>query len=277
MKSDYYFINGKFIKDNKAKISVNDLGLLRGYGVFDVIRTYNGKPFLLKEHLDRFFASAKKVGLKISYTKNKISVLISQLLKKNHQKESLIKLVLTGGQSKDGMTPEGKPTFIIINKYLPPISQELFTKGVKILTYEHQRFMPETKTLNYLQLMKFFPELKKHKAFTLLYKSKGIVSEGATNNLFFFKKDTLITPNSEILNGITREYILNLAKKHFQIQKRIVYLEELLNADEAFLTLTTKGIIPVVKIDNSIIGSGKPGPKTKILINLFSKSISDTN
>ncbi len=273
MKSELYFLNGKFVKEKEATISINDLGLLRSYGVFDVLRTYNGKPFLLNEHLSRFFTSAKEVNLKIPYAKPAISKHIFQLLKKNGQKESLIKIVITGGVSEDGMTPGNKPTLLIITKNLLPAKKEVFEKGVKLITYEHERFMPSAKTLNYIHLMKSFPRLKKEKAFTLLYTTKGRVSEGATCNIFIFKKGTLITPNSEILNGITREYILKLAKKLFPIQKRKVYLKELLRADEAFITLTTKGIVPVIKVNKQLIGSGKPGPKTKQLMKFFEEEI----
>lgn len=272
MKSDFYFLNGKIVKEKHATISINDLGLLRGYGIFDVLRTYNGKPFLLKEHLARFFTSSKEVNLKVPYTKADIIKHISQLLKKNKHPEALIKIVLTGGESPDGMTPGNNPTFMIITKKMLPVKKELFTKGVKLITYEHERFMPSAKTLNYIHLMKSYPRLKKEKAFTLLYVSKGRISEGATCNIFMFKKGTLVTPNSEILNGITREFVLRLTEKHFPIQKRKVRLKELLLADEAFITLTTKGIIPVVKIDNYKIGNGKPGPKTKTLIKLFDES-----
>lgn len=269
----YCLLNGKFLKENDAKISVNDIGLHRGYGVFEVLRTYNRKPFLLKEHLDRLFSSAAEIDLKVPYNRTEISTYTYKLLNKNKYKESLIKILVTGGVSNDGMTPNNKPTFLILTKNLKPTKKEVYENGVKLITYEHERFMPSAKTLNYIHLMKSFKKLKKEKAFTLLYVSKGRVLEGATCNIFMFKNNALITPDDGVLNGITRNLTLQLAKKHFSIQQRKVSLSELLKSDEVFVTLTTKGIVPIVKIDNFKIGKGIPGNKTKQMIGLLEEYI----
>ena len=268
-------MNGKFIDERDAKISVNDIGLHRNYGVFEVLRTYNGAPFLLKEHLNRLVKSAKEIGLVVPYSKKEISENISKILQKNKEEESLIKILVTGGESKDGMNPGIKPTFLILTKPLPVTDKDIYKKGVKLITYEHKRFIPSAKTLNYIQLIKSFKELKKEKAFTLLYTSDGNVSEGATCNIFFYKSKKLITPKTGVLNGITRNLVIKLAGKNFTVDQKDIKLGILNSSEEVFITMTTKGIVPVVKIDKHTIGNGKPGKNTKIIMKLFDKYINN--
>lgn len=273
----YCFLNGKFIKESRAKISVNDIGLHRGYGVFEVLRTYFGKPFLLNEHLKRLLSSSKEINLKVPYSNNEISKFIYILLAKNKHKESLIKILLTGGETKDGITPKTKPTFLILAKNLKKQKKEIYKNGVKLITYEYERFIPSAKTLNYIHLVKSLNRLEKEKAFTLLYTSNGKVLEGATCNIFIVKDNKLITPDKDILNGITRNLVLRLASKHLSIHQRKLSLKELYSSDEAFLTLTTKGIVPVISVDNKKIGNGKPGEYSKQLIALFDKFINTSH
>lgn len=269
----YCFLNGKIVKENNAKISVNDIGIHRGYGVFEVLRTYNSKPFMVKEHLERLFNSAEKINLKIPYSKKQITDYINTLLVKNSHEESMIKILITGGESDDGVIPKNKPTFLILVKILHIPKKEIYEKGVKIITFEHQRFLPTVKTLHYVQLIKSLETLRKEDAFTLLYTSNGHVLEGATCNIFFFKGGNLITPKTNVLNGITRDLVIKLASKNFTIKQKKVKLDMIRSCDEAFLTLTTKGIVPVVKIDDQIIGKGKVGSNTKSIMKIFNKHI----
>ena len=271
--NSFCLLNGKLQKEKDAKISVNDIGLHRSYGVFEVLRTYNGKAFLLKEHLDRLYNSAKEINLKIPYNKTQISEYINTLLAKNSHKESLIKILITGGESDDGMTPKNKPTFLILTKNLHGSKKKIYEKGVKLITYEHERFIPTAKTLHYVQLLKSLKRLKNEKAFTLLYTSNGHILEGATCNIFFFNGRNLITPKTDVLNGITRDLVTKLASKYFVIQHKEVKLETIRSCKEAFLTLTTKGIVPVVKINKQMIGKGIPGSNTKLVMELFNEYV----
>jgi branched-chain amino acid aminotransferase len=173
------------------------------------------------------------------------------------------------------MNPGINPTFLILARLLPETDKDIYKKGVKLITYEHKRFIPSAKTLNYIQLIKSFKKLKKEKAFTLLYTSEGNISEGATCNIFFFKRKKLITPKTGILNGITRNLVIKLAGKNFIVQQKDVKLGILNFSEEAFITMTTKGIVPVVKIDKHTIGNGKPGKNTKIIMKLFDKYINN--
>lgn len=271
MKPNIFFINGKYLPENKTFISVNDLGLQRGYGVFDVLRTYNDKPFLLDKHLDRLFSSAKAINLTIPYSKKEIRKYILDLQPMNKHNESLIKIIVTGGDSDDGITPNNKATVIITDKQLPPTDNNIYCKGMRLITHKYLRNIPPVKSLNYIELIKNKKLLDKKRAYTLLYIHKNKVLEGATCNIFLIKNSIIKTPRSNILNGITRQFVISLINDNFKnkIIQGNISLKELVRADEVFITSTTKGVVPVVSIDNNKIGNGKPGEITKRIINKF--------
>lgn len=267
------FINGKFLEESEAKIDIDDLGLLRGYGIFKNIRTYNKKPFLLDMHLEVLFDSAEKINLNIPYSKSEITRIIRKLLILNRHKESVIRIVVTGGSSDDGMFPTGKPTFFITNKLLI-VKKEIIEHGVKLITYEHQRNLPQVKTLDYLNLIIMKDRLKKEKAHSLLLIKRGIVLEGAVSNIFVIMEGKIYTPKKNVLKGVTRNFVIRLATKNkYQIVEGEIKLQQLLNSDEVFITGTTYGIIPVVQIDNKRINKGKVGPVTRKLVSLYSTYI----
>ena len=269
MTSNFYFLNGKIVKESDAKISINDLGLLRGYGVFDVLRTYFGKPFLLEEHLLRLFNSAQNIGLKIPYSKAEIKKITNKLLKKVSP-ESTIKIIVTGGTSADGFFGNGKPTFAIVVKSL---EKAINQKGAKLITTQYEREIASAKLLNYVRLVQSQNLLRKEKAFTLLYLKGDEVLEGAVCNIFLIRGNKLITPKARILEGLTRNYVIKIAKKHYKVEERKVTLKELFNAEEIFVTSTIKGILPVIQIDNKKIGHPNSINKTRALIDLFNASI----
>lgn len=267
---NFCYINGKLVSINQASISISDLALLRGYAVFDFLRTYNGKPFLLSEHLNRLENSAKLAGLKVPLSKVKIGQIIDELLKKNKLKEATIKIIVTGGESKDGLTYDiNSPTVIIITKEVHPPQAEVYKKGVKMITYDFQRNNSGAKTTDYITMLKLQNKKEQQNAFEILYVNKGLVLEGATSNVFFFKKNTLITPKNNILAGTIRKFVIGLAKNKFKVEERDVKVSELKSATEAFLTSTTREVLPVVRIDDNKIGNGKVGENTKLLMSLF--------
>lgn len=264
----YCYLNGKIIPVNKGGVSLNDMGILRGYGVFDFLRTYNGKPFFLKEHLRRLKNSAKILNLKLPGTLEELAALVNGLLLKNKFKESTIRIVLTGGKTDDGITCSKPTLFILINK-LQKLPLSVYQKGVKLITYEYQREIPKAKTLNYITAASLQNLRRRKKAFEILYTSKGQVLEATTSNFFIFKNNTLVTPKNKILIGITRNIVVKLAQSKFKVEERDIPLRELSQAAEAFITATSKGIVPVVKIDSKLIGNGKVGKNTKCLMDLF--------
>lgn len=273
MPKKYYFFQNKIKEAKNVRLNPNDLGLLRGYGIFDFLRTFQGKPFLLSEHLKRFQNSARLLNLKIPSNQNELKQIVSRLLSKNRFKEATVRLVLTGGVSKDSLSVNCQPSFLIMVEPLHPFPQEYYTKGIKLITLEYQREIPQAKTLNYIVALQNRPEMEKAKAQEILYLWRGNVLECTTSNFFILKNNTLITSQENILLGTTRNLVLKLARPHFKIQERKIKIKELKEAEEAFITATLKEVMPVVKIDNLKIGKGRVGKNTQILKGLFTKYI----
>ena len=271
MFSKYCYLNKKIISLNKACVSLNNMGLLRGYGVFDFIEIYNGKPFLLKEHLSRFKQSAKSLNLKIPLSEKQLEIEIKKLILKNRLKQGSIRIVLNGGKTNDGINYTDKQTFFILSAKLHRLPASVYSKGAKLITYQHQREIPKTKATNYITAIKLQKLCRRNKAIEILYTWNEFVLECTTSNFFIFKGDKLITPKDNILHGITRNFVINLAKNKFKVEQRNILLKELKSANEAFITATNKEIVPIVKIDNIKINQGKIGQNTKYLVNLFHK------
>ena len=268
MESICYF-NGKILPNSKVKLHISDLGLLRGYGIFEFFRTQNSKPFLMEGNLDRFEKSAALVGLELPVNRKEIEKIIFKLLKVNNFKESGIKLILTGGYSLDAITPV-KPNFIILTNEYKFAHYKAQQKGLKLITYEYQRDFPEIKSLNY-----FVPVLLRDKcikvgAFDFLYHNKGEVRELSRSNFFLVKNKTIITPNTKILMGVTRKKIIDLVALEFNVEERTVKLNEINEADEAFISSSGRKILPIKKIDDKILSNGKVGKCTKKIIQMFS-------
>jgi len=263
-----YFLNGKFVNKNKAKIKVNDLGLLRGYGVFDYLRTYNRIPFHLNEHLVRFFDSAKRFNLKIPYSKEEIKNILFKLIKKN-KGELTFRIILTGGESSDGKISKKPNFFIIVEKPLsyPAI---FYQKGIKVITLNYLRDFPEIKSLNYALALSYWQKVLKEKAQEILYLFKNRIYEASTSNFFIIKNGVIFSPKENVFEGVTKKVVIQLAKKYgFKIKEKKLFLDEILRADEIFITATSKEIMPVVKIDNHLINKEKVGEITKKLIEIF--------
>lgn len=269
MSNNCYF-NGKIIPLLKAKIDPYDLGILRGYGVFDVMCTQNGKPFLLDEHWKRFQNSAKKVGLKIPVGKEKYKGILKKLMETNRYKKYTLRTILTGGLSSDAFTYCGQETFYILAEKFVSLPENLLEKGAKVITSEYLRELPEVKTANYVHAIRHQDKKYKSDALEIIYVHKGKALEAATSNFFIVKNNVLITPKKNILIGITRNLVIKLARrKGYKVVERDIKVRELYSADEVFLTATNKDIVPVVSVDGKKIGSGMPGKVTKDLIRVF--------
>lgn len=308
-----FYINGKFLDEKEAKISVYDLGLLRGYAVFDFLRTYNQKPFYLDDHLKRLLNSAKLIGLKHNYNLKFLRKITLQTLKKNIQSTNLfgshtdysdnntylfglntdlnstysigpngpckvqngpvqeynIRIILTGGDAKDFITPS-KPNLIVMIASLKKLDEKLYQKGGKLITKISERILPQAKTIIYAEAVKFMQEAKRKGAIEvlLLDKEKKIL-ECTTSNFFVVMNRKLITPKDQILPGITGKVVINLAKKlKIPVIERDILFNEIKKFDEAFITASNKEILPIIQIDNFKI-SNQPGYVTKTLINEF--------
>jgi len=258
-----YYVDGSFVPAEQAVIPVDDLAVLRGFGVFDLVRTYHGKPFFLKEHLERLYHSAAEIGLHVPWSHSELYEIVLDTLAKNNYPESNIRIVVTGGSSPDFTTPQNKPRLLVLVSPMPTLPESWYTDGVKLITRVTDRFKPGVKSINYIPATVALEEARRKGAIEALYLDReGYVLEGTTSNIFIFKGNTLVTPGRDILSGITRKVTLDVAATHFDVQIRDISRQELLGADEVFITGTNKGLVPVVQVDDARIGSGRPGPLT---------------
>ncbi len=247
------------VSAEKAFLHVRDLSIQRGYGIFDFFKIQDGHPFFLNNYLNRFYNSADVMRLPVQQTPDELKSIIYQLIEKNNIAASGIKMILTGGYSEDGYEPAA-PNLVITQQRLTLPGTDLIEKGVKIITHDYVRDLASAKTINYSMGIWLINKIKEQGAYDVLYHQKNIVSEFPRCNFFMVKKDgTVITPKDRVLHGITRKNILNLASKRYPTEEGTITLDDILQAKEAFLTSTTKRIVPIVQINNSLISDGKPG------------------
>ena len=261
MRMNFIYLNDLLLEEDKAQLQVRDLAIQRGYGVFDFLRVEENVPLFLDLYLDRFFQSAALLDMEVPVGREILKGRIAEMIARNNLSSSGIKLILTGGYSPDGYTP-GRPNLILMQSplTLPPDSS--FSAGVSIITHEYARELPAAKTINYITGIWLQKKLALHKAYDVLYHQGGVVSEFPRCNFFMVNADgRVVTPSHHILKGITRNRILSL-KEQYPVGEGQVTLEDILQAKEAFLTSTTKGIIPVISMDGRPIGTGKPGEIT---------------
>lgn len=270
----YFYLNGKILPLAKPSIQFNDLGLLRGYGVFDFMRTYNGKIFHWQDHWRRFIRSAKILDLTVPLSAAQTERVIKTVAKKNSciGQDFSIRLVLTGGVTADGMHYQ-KPNFAVLLEDLYSYDPKLYQRGAKLIVFDYQRLLPDAKNNNYIHAVRLQKELKRQGASEILFVNQGKILECSTANFFLFKGDTLVTSQKNILGGITRKLVLSLARKKFKVEEREVLIDELTQATEAFATGTNKGVLPVVKVGKQTIGSGRVGENTKWLMEAYQQYI----
>jgi branched-chain amino acid aminotransferase len=271
------FIDGKFLSERDAKISVFDHGLLYGDGIFEGIRAYNGRAFKLKEHIDRLFYSAKAILLEIPMSRGKISEAVLESCRVNKIRDGYIRLVVTRGVGTLGLNPRSckNPSVIIIAGKIQVYPPALYARGMEIVTVPtvrnlHSAVNPAVKSLNYLN--NILAKIEANNAGVeeaVMLNAEGFVAECTADNLFIVKNGELFTPplSAGALYGITRQTVIELAHEAgLNVSEPNLTRYDLFNADECFLTGTGAELIPVVKIDGRVIGSGKPGALTRQLV-----------
>ena len=255
----YTYLHNEIVPAEKAFLHVRDLSIQRGYGVFDFFKIKDGHPFFLNDYLERFYNSAKIMHLTVPHSHEELESIIYQLIQKNNIAESGIKMILTGGYSEDGYQPAA-PNLIMTQHPLTLPAKEQIEKGVKIIAHDYVRDLPAAKTINYSMGIWLINQVKIQQAYDVLYYQNNIVSEFPRCNFFIVKKDnTVVTPVDRVLRGITRKNILKLAAHRYKAEEGIITLDDIREAKEAFLTSTTKRIVPIVQINNTLINDGKPG------------------
>ncbi len=270
-----FILNDQIIDQQKAMIHVSDLALLRGYGIFDFFRTVGLKPLYFDDHIDRFYQSASMLRLPCPVDKKRLKSMILEMLVINDVANSGVRIVLTGGESATGYSI-GIPTLFVMNEPIGPLPEQHFTQGIKLISHEYLRDLPEIKTINYIVGIYMQPDIQAAGAVDLLYHWQGKISELTRSNFFIVDKDnTIVTPGSGILKGVNRKHVINLASRHFRVVERDLFMDELTGAREAFITGTTKKVMPVYQVDDIIIGGGKPGTVTEELQSRYESYLED--
>jgi branched-chain amino acid aminotransferase len=282
---EYIYLNGHYVLKNEAKISVFDRGFLYGDGLFETMRSYDGKIFKLKEHLGRLYNSSRELSIEVRFNKTQLEKDIYGLLKMNDLRNAHIRLTVSRGASEEGIVPSNKDesTVVIFAKEFHPYPDFLYENGMKTIIVKVRRdqssALVKHKTLNFLTGVLAKIEVKEagvDEGIFLNYNDN--VAEGAVSNIFIVKNNVLITPVSEdgILPGITRETVIELARELLlEIEERHIKKEEIFSCDECFLTNSLMEIMPVALVDGVRIGNGRVGKITKLLLMSYKRLVNE--
>ena len=269
------YLNGKFVPEEQATVSVFDHGFLYGDGVFEGIRAYEGRVFRLEDHVKRLFDSAQAIMLKVPLSQEEMCEAIKETLRKNNLTNAYIRPIVSRGYGDLGLDPNKckAATVIIIAVEWGAMYGDLYEKGLTAVSVSVRRNSPDSlppniKSLNYLNniLAKIEANVKGGNE-AIILDSRGLLSEGSGDNIFVIKN----------LKGITREAVLDLAGLlEIEVLERDMGLFDIYTADEVFVTGTAAEVAPVTRVDGRIVGSGKPGPITRKLMGAFSEMTKTT-
>ncbi len=281
-----YYIDGKLYPKDGAKVSVLDHGFLYGDGVFEGIRAYNGRVFRLEQHLDRLWQGAKTIMLPIPLSREELRKAVLWTLRENKLRDAYIRLVVTRGVGDLGLNPQKcpKPSVIIITDTISLYPQELYERGMEVVSVSTRKNRPDAlnpniKSLNYLNQILGRLEVNREGAPEgIMLNQDGYVAEATADNIFVVLDGVLVTPPAiaGILLGITRNTVLELAvKEGIPTEERLFSLHTLYNGHECFLTGTGAEVVPVVKVDGRTIGAGVPGEITRGIMKAFRELVQE--
>lgn len=278
------YLDGKYVDEAEAKISVFDHGLLYGDGVFEGIRLYEGNVFRLDEHLERLENSAKAIMLELPHTREELSEIVCETCRQNNLRDAYIRLVVTRGVGDLGLAPWlcKEPSMFVIASKITLYPQEHYDNGLAIVTVPTRRINPAAlpptvKSLNYLNNILGKIEAKQFGALeAIMLNDQGYVAECTADNIFIVLKGEILTPSSSqgALKGITRGSIFDIASElDLPIREVNMTRYDVWCADECFLTGSGAEVIPVSKLDGREIGTGKPGPITQQVLASFRRRV----
>lgn len=273
-------INGTLFSGPEAKISVFDRGFLYGDSVYEATRTFEKRPFRMDQHIDRLFLSAEKISLTPTFSKEVIMSEVLKTIEASPFKDATIRIVLTRGTNSDlGLDPElcSDNNLVIFTKEIKPNPAWWTTDGVSMVFF--QKTTPVSgslpKTGNYQENILAHKEAHTKGAYdAFMVNTQGHVTEGTTSNAWIIKDGVLFTPplSDGVLDGLTRKALMEMAKRQMlplPLVEKSLTKEDFLAADECFITSTTRNIVPVTKMGQSLVGSGKPGGITLKLLGLY--------
>ncbi len=264
----YANINGTVVAYDQASLHISDLGLRRGYAVFEFFRVLRGVPVFLEDHLERFEHSARLLELEPPFSREKLQSLIRELIQLNDLEQGGIQMLLTGGYSPDAFSPS-TPNLVITPIAVTPPPAQLYERGGKVILHQNLRELPEAKTTDYLVAVKLAKRMRAEGATEVVYHNGTWVSEGGRSSLLVIKDGVLYTAKEGVLPGITRKHLLQAARPLLPILEQPIALSELLDADEVLLTGATRQVMPITQIEDKPVGSGQVGPYAKALMAAF--------
>lgn len=278
------YVNGHFVPKEKASISVFDHGFLYGDGIYETLRAYGGKLFLLSKHLSRLKQSAEAISLKLPLSLDKIGEALDETLNVNKLTEAYVRIHISRGPGEIGLNPAlcPAPTMIIVTQPFKDYPAEFYENGVAVAIVSTRRnhplaVSPVIKSTNFLNNILAKIESLKVSAYEgIMLNWEGYVAEGTISNIFTVKRGVLYTPHLDtgILEGVTRDLVLHLARKDRIPAKEIMLRpRDLTGADECFITNTTVEVLPVTRVDDTVIGSGKPGSVTTTLREAYKREV----
>lgn len=273
-------MNGAILKPEEATISIFDRGFLYGDSIYEVTRSYEGKILYLDEHIERFFNSAKILSLKIEYTHAEIKAEVEKTFKALNVPNAYLRFMITRGVGEIGLdiSKVYKNNLVIIARAQKPNPETWYKDGVhfiitSVVRNSKDSLDPMAKSGNYLNSILAYIEAKQKNAYDAIMLNKdGHVTEGTTNNIWMVKNNTIYTAplTVGILKGITRDAVFEICQKNgLQIIEKVFKVDELYNADECFFTSSIREVVPITKIDDKKIGSGKPGELTIKVLQLY--------
>lgn len=280
MSQRIIYLDGNYVREEEAKISVFDHGVLYGDGVFEGIRVYNGRVFKCEEHINRLYNAAKAIMLEIPMSKEEMTEVLLETCRRNQIKDGYVRLVVTRGKGDLGLNPVSckVASVFCIAGSITLYPDEMYIKGMPIITAVQRRNKativdPQIKSLNYLN--NILAKIEANRAGVpeaLMLNHDGVVAECTGDNIFIVKDNVIYTPPIYIgiLDGITRNIVIELAKKlGYEVKESEFTLFNVYSADECFLTGTAAEAIPVTNVDGRIIGNGEAGPVTTRLLEAF--------
>src|SRR5699024_2997616 len=281
-RSDYKLNKMLFqgeIMDRKTSVDIEDRGYQFGDGIYEVIGVYNRMPMLMDEHLERLQRSAQEIQLKLPVSVAKLKSNLLELISLNDLQEGIIYLQVSRGVASrwhEFPSEDVPPVWLAYTREEKPMTYIEDHGATAVLTEDIRWLRCDIKTLNLLPNVVAKQKAVENDAFEAILHRGKTVTEASSSNVFIVKNGEIFThpANNYILNGITRQRVLQLTEKlHVPVREQPFTVSDLLNADEVFVTATKLDIIPIIQVDNQMIGKGKPGVITRQIIGQFRQDI----
>ncbi|MGD9694287.1 MAG: aminotransferase class IV [Thermoleophilia bacterium] len=268
-------LNGALLPEGEATVPVSDLGLRRGFAAFEFLRVVGGTPLFLDDHMARLVRTRARLGLAGRWSEGDVREAVARLVDASAMGDGGIQIVITGGNSSDAFTP-GAPTLIATPVSLSPPPASDYAQGVAVITHRNVREIPEAKTTDYLVAVTLIPRMAEAGAAEALFHDGERVLEGARSGLALVTAaGVLVTAAAGVLDSVTRRNLLPLARRAMPVEVRDIPLTELSEVAEALLLSTTRGVMPITRIDGRPVGDGRVGPHARALRDAYERHVGD--